>query len=88
MANHPVASFKRVKIVIGPTWYGQQYCFHIDPGDGDTLPVYFGAYGREKAAAKVSKLQVGLVDLTVTEEPGASEIKRYLKTIKESNARK
>lgn len=82
--------FENVPIVINLDWYGVHYCFHIDPGNGDTLPIYIDAERRERLAKKVHAVQGKLVDIVVSEVPwnfgGRSGIKRYLKSIKESNA--
>lgn len=91
MKHSGTASFKGVRIVINLDWYGAHYCFHIDPGDGSTLPIYLDADRRERLTKKVNAIQSDRVDIVVFEVPWSvgdrSGIKRYLKTIKESNAR-
>lgn len=91
MNHSETALFIGAKVVVLLDWYGPHYCFHIDPGDGSTLPIYLEAHRRDRRARKVEEVQDGLVDIEVYEVPWTlgdrSGIKRYLKAIKESNAR-
>ena len=93
MSQPPTISFPGSKIVIAPEQYGRYYCFHIDPGTGETLPIYFeDNASRDRLVRKVRKLLRSRVDVAIVEVPyGEGElsgVRRYLKRIKESNARK
>jgi hypothetical protein len=88
-----LALFPGARIVVRLDWYGPHLCFHIDPGDGRTIPIYLEEHRRDRRARKVQELQElrrGLVDVAAYEVPWTSGdqsgIKLYLKTIKESNA--
>lgn len=87
----PIEEFERAKIVIKLDWYGGVYCFHIDPGDGSTIPIYIDAHHRDRLAEAVNAIQSGIVDIQVAEMSWShnerSGTKRWLVTIKESNAR-
>lgn len=87
----PIAEFERAKIVIKLDWYGGVYCFHIDPGDGSTIPIYIDAHHRARLADEVNAIQGDIVDIQVAEMSWSFDeragIKRWLVTIKESNAR-
>jgi hypothetical protein len=67
------------------------YCFHIDPGDGSTMPVYIGPPIEEQAIRAITSLMPGLVDVSIAEVEWAigdrSGIRPYFTSIKESNAR-
>lgn len=88
---YPISEFNKAKIVIHLDWYGPQYCFHIDPGNGDTIPIYIDAHVRDKMTRAVNAIQSEFVDIEVAEVAwaieGRSGFKRYLTSIKESNAR-
>lgn len=91
MRESQLAFFMEVRIVVRLDWYGQHLCFHIDPGDGSTIPIYLEEHRRGRRAKKVLEVQEGLVDLSVREVPlwigDQPGVKRYLNSIKESNAR-
>lgn len=82
MAPQETTSFKGVKVVVKLARYGRRYCFHIDPGDGDTLPIYIPEDKWDQLGKKVGRLENGLVDIVVFKDP--PDTRRYLKRIKES----
>lgn len=82
MASQETISFKGVKVVVKLAQYGRRYCFHIDPGDGDTLPIYIPEDKWDQLVRKVQRLEDGPVDIVVFEDP--PDTRRYLKRIKES----
>jgi hypothetical protein len=83
--------YNGVRVVVRLEQYGTRFCFHIDPGDGSTLPIYIPEDSERRLLKKVEKLERGLIDIVVSEEPwevgDSTGVKRYLKRIKESNAR-
>lgn len=85
---YPISEFNKAKIVIRPDWYGSLYCLHIDPGTGETIPIYIDAQVREKMTRAINAIQSEFVDIEVAEVavPTPSGFRRYLTSIKESNA--
>lgn len=84
---YPISEFNKAKIVIHLDQYGVHHCFHIDPGNGDTIPIYIDAHVRDKMARAVNAIQSEFVDIEVAEVAFGSGFKRFLTSIKESNAR-
>lgn len=88
--QYPIVEFKQARIVVPPTRYGMGYCFHIDPGDGSTIPVYIGAPIEDQAIRAVTSLMGSLADICAAEVEWAigdrSGTKLYFTSIKESNA--
>lgn len=86
MAAQETTSFKGVKVVVRLAQYGSRLCFHIDPGDGSTLPIYLDPETGDRLVKKIQRLETGPLDIVVVEKP--SDSRKYLKRIKESkNAR-
>lgn len=86
---YPISEFNKAKIVIHPDWYGALYCLHIDPGTGETIPIYINAHVRDKMTRAVNAIQSEFVDIEVAEVAISTlyGFRRYLTSIKESNAR-
>jgi hypothetical protein len=88
---YPITEYIGAKIVVRLDWYGPFHCFHIDPGDGSTIPIYLDGHVEARQTEEVNAVQGGLVDLQVAEVAWAigdrSGLRPYLVTIKESNAR-
>lgn len=89
---YPITEFNEARIVVKLDWYGNHHCFHIDPGDGSTIPIYIDAHVRDRHTKEVNAIQGGLVDIQVADVAwavaGRSGVRQYLVTIKESNASK
>lgn len=61
---------------------------HIDPGTGETLPIYIDAHVREKLVRAINAIKSEFVDIQVAEVATTdSRFRPYLISIKESNAR-